>query len=454
MHFIRNIFAPRNNFTADITIIGAGFSGNLVLANLIRKLNSPKKIIIADDSKFPFRGLAYSTPRPEHLLNVRSSNMGAFADDAQNFYKWLSKGKYKQYSARDFVPRMIYGEYLQVINDEMSALAKQKGIDIKFIRSKAISVEADDDISIIKFEAGQEVETKMLVLATGNQVGDRSNKKQSQPWYFNFDSLKKAKTSKPLVIIGTGLTAVDTILSIFRSGYNGEVLCISRKGLFPRPHTSVEVHETEKKFDLTPHLKQIDTSRPSKIFHILKKLVDSEKGYTWQAIIDSMRPHTQQLWQGFSMHDQKRILHKYVPYWNIYRHRMAPEIDSEISSYVSNGRLKIIKGDCHGYKDNNVKFSIDDVEQSVNAAHIFDCRGLALDVLSGAFKGVEGKKLSANGYGLIGDANYMISGQGVPPVYAIGSCFAGHLFETVAVPELRVQAEKIASSIGSFIENK
>ena len=54
-----------------IAIIGFGFSGTMLLANLVRAVEAPLEIYIIDPA-LTARGMAYSTPYSEHLLNVPS----------------------------------------------------------------------------------------------------------------------------------------------------------------------------------------------------------------------------------------------------------------------------------------------------------------------------------------------------------------------------------------------
>ena len=58
-----------------VAIIGGGFSGALQAVNLLRH-DGPGAVLIERRPEVG-RGTAYSTRHPEHLLNVRASNMSA-----------------------------------------------------------------------------------------------------------------------------------------------------------------------------------------------------------------------------------------------------------------------------------------------------------------------------------------------------------------------------------------
>jgi uncharacterized NAD(P)/FAD-binding protein YdhS len=70
-----------------VVVIGAGFSGVAAAAALVSRKNAPRVTLIERD-KFG-GGLAYGTKDPAHLLNVRASNMSAYADKPHDFAHWL-----------------------------------------------------------------------------------------------------------------------------------------------------------------------------------------------------------------------------------------------------------------------------------------------------------------------------------------------------------------------------
>jgi len=43
----------------------------------------------------------------------------------------------------------------------------------------------------------------------------------------------------PVLILGTGLTMVDYVLSLLLEGHKGPIIAISRRGLLPQAHRQV-----------------------------------------------------------------------------------------------------------------------------------------------------------------------------------------------------------------------
>ena len=51
----------------------------------------------------------------------------------------------------------------------------------------------------------------------------------------------------------------------------------------------------------------------------------------WRAAIDALRPHSQPLWQGLPPEEQQRFLRHARPWWDVHRHRIAPEVAAALA---------------------------------------------------------------------------------------------------------------------------
>ena len=66
-----------------IAIVGGGATGALAALHIARRVRDDQlDIVLIEPREAIGRGVAYSTPDPGHLLNVRVSNMSAFARSA------------------------------------------------------------------------------------------------------------------------------------------------------------------------------------------------------------------------------------------------------------------------------------------------------------------------------------------------------------------------------------
>jgi uncharacterized NAD(P)/FAD-binding protein YdhS len=101
-----------------VAIVGGGFSGLMAAVNLARLSKRPLSLTLINCARPMGRGIAYSTARPEHLLNVAARNMSAFRDEPDHFLRWLrTRSEFEnlpEIELRErFVSRMIYGDYLR-----------------------------------------------------------------------------------------------------------------------------------------------------------------------------------------------------------------------------------------------------------------------------------------------------------------------------------------------------
>ena len=90
----------------------------LLACHLLRDIDDDICVtLIQKSGRTVGRGMAYSTAQPGHLLNVRATNMSAFADDPLHFCRWLVEHDDEFEGERNWVPspsaqRRVYGRYI------------------------------------------------------------------------------------------------------------------------------------------------------------------------------------------------------------------------------------------------------------------------------------------------------------------------------------------------------
>ncbi|MFD2134189.1 FAD/NAD(P)-binding protein [Novosphingobium resinovorum] len=212
-----------------IAIVGGGFSGTLLAINLLRY--GVKVALIERNSAQLAKGVAFGTRRPEHLLNVRASNMSAFPDDAKHFARWMDFADADE--ANRFVPRLTYGTYLRELLVE--ALAKA-GPDAQVIDGEACSVDFGDGAAHVRLADGDVVDCRAVVLALGNfppaphgvLEGLPGHLYSPDPW--DRSAIEGLAALDHVLVVGSGLTAADVVLSLESSGFGGKVTVLSRRG--------------------------------------------------------------------------------------------------------------------------------------------------------------------------------------------------------------------------------
>jgi uncharacterized NAD(P)/FAD-binding protein YdhS len=435
----------------DLAIIGFGFSGLATLANLTTAGRPLAIAIIADDPSG--LGLAYSTRQPRHLLNVVSRKMGAWACDHGDFLAWLQTGAGERACQRlgvavpgpdDFAPRALFGAYLADLRRRVEDEAHERGMRIEWVGARAESLRRGPggwDIEV----AGRSLQAHTVVLATGNEQRPVSES-VTHLGSGDLERRPPADTGDPAVLIGTGLTAVDALLSLRSVGFTGPVIAASRTGLLPRAHHR-DVPELTLDTDAAASL-----DRVSKIVRFLRS--PSPAG-DWRASVDALRPHTGAIWQRLSEREQRSVARRWSTWWGVHRHRMAPENAAVIESELADSRLRVMGvGSVHPATaaDGTPEVTLtlrDGSRQRVRAAAIVDCTGSQLDLRRSEQpllrELVTGGIVTPHhtGLGLAADADFRVADG----LYAIGSLLVGQLWESIAVPELRDQAAIIADAV-------
>lgn len=443
-----------------IAIIGGGFSGTLVAAHLLNGCPAGTEIIVVEKRKQLALGLAYSTTSEEHLLNVRAEGMSAFPESPMHFFEFARKHD-ATVTRETFVQRKVYAIYLQsILNDAVKAAAERK-VCFSALTDEAIDISREQAGNkwLIELEAGAPLSVDFLVLATGNMrsavpkmIG---NEPQAagvyvhDPWEPNI--LTSLPASSDILLIGTGLTAVDKILELLAQDHRGHIYAVSRHGLLPRPHL---VHRAEEIFSpLLP-----DGMMPA-VRAFKQYLLDHED---WRVVVDGVRPITQKWWKSLSLQEQKNFLHHLQTYWDVHRHRMAPQIAEKIALAETRGQVSIHAGRILSVsvEGNDALVKIrsrsQGTEKVLRAHRVVNCTGPEIRLGS-----VE-SKLYANmykngflrshalGFGFELDQNYCpidSAGRSLASVFMLGPVLKPQLMETVAVPELRGQAKHQADLI-------
>ncbi|HSM76946.1 MAG TPA: FAD/NAD(P)-binding protein, partial [Bryobacteraceae bacterium] len=81
---------PNCGQSGVIAIIGGGCSGVLAAISLLREAPDEDLIVIEPREDLG-RGMAYSTPWYEHLLNVPAAKMSALPSEPSHFAEWLTR---------------------------------------------------------------------------------------------------------------------------------------------------------------------------------------------------------------------------------------------------------------------------------------------------------------------------------------------------------------------------
>lgn len=396
------------------------------------------------------KGVAYSTTEAAHLLNVRAEGMSAIAGDPDHFARCFeSEGGHP----RGFAQRRFFAAYLAELLSEAVASGCTEAVE-----ATAVSAASDGEGWSIRFDDGSSVEATAVVLAVGNQEPEalRAFSGISRRFVGNawgaaaraaVDEL--AATGEAALIVGTGLTMVDLALSLDAAGYQGRIVALSRRGLAPRAHADFEPAPVDG--EALPR-----GLRP--MFRWLRRR-GAEVG--WRAAIDSLRPYSHALWQSLDHDEQTRFLRHARPWWDVHRHRIAPEVAAIVAGMVADGRLEIVAGRVEEAREGEAGIEVTyrrrgaAQAQTDSFAYVFNCTGplhsitRSKDPLLRSLLDAGGVTPDHLGIGV----EITDDGRAGPRLWAMGPLTKGRYWEIIAVPDIREQAAAVADDIARELAN-
>lgn len=450
-----------------IAVIGGGFCGVMTAVNLARLTRRQLQITIINQHRPTGRGIAYGTRRIEHLLNVAARNMSAFPDMPDHFLQWLrTRSEYDtvpDIELRErFIPRMIYGDYLRSLMHQQLQFRGQSSLaTTAMIEAEAVDVAREGNGAAIHLSDGSRVEADRVVLATGNEppagfpgcaeLGDHPGW-IGNPWQAWEGRLPAIGGT--VVFLGTGLTTVDGIITLRTLGWQGLVHAVSRNGWLPRSHfRGIEY----------PDFPPADVDLASLGFTELMALIERhcgrlrDLGASPAIIVDKLRPHTQRIWQHLTLEERKEFARRHAARWNVLRHRIPPEIHAQVTTAQLIGQLRVHSA------------SIERVQAEGNKlrVHLSGDKTLTGDLVINATGpqtrfSATSSVLLANllrrgsvapddmEMGVRVDVDHTIidrEGKRSKTLLALGPLLRGTLWETLAVPELRGQALRVAETV-------
>jgi uncharacterized NAD(P)/FAD-binding protein YdhS len=448
-------------------------------------------MVMVERSGLMGRGLAYSTKSARHLLNVPAARMGAFPDDPEHFLRWMRR-TWPDTAPGDFVPRYRYGLYLESLLPEMAARAAS-GVQLDTVSDEVVSVRDEGGKVRLTLLGGGCLEARSTVLALGNampsdlRVPDgglyASDRYHRSPWASW--ALRDVGPKDTVLLIGTGLTMVDTVLSLEEQGHQGVIHALSRHGLLPHVHRpgalscpttysspgirdvlralrQEVLREDETSLGADGHLHPIPI-RIRAVLRIMRQEVKraTDAGADWRTVVDALRPATVPLWHRLTPGERRRFLRHLRSHWEVHRHRMAPSIGDTVERLRREGRLFLHAARVSGFRleDAGVEARLrrrgQAGEEVLHVQHVVNCTGPEGAITRGhpLLKGlveagqvcpdVLGMGLATDAHGALVDASGHASGR----LYTLGPPRRGELWETTAVPEIRGQARELAEHL-------
>jgi uncharacterized NAD(P)/FAD-binding protein YdhS len=331
-----------------LVIVGGGFCGTVLAANLLRAPPSAAtEVVLIERGPAMGRGVAYAEREFPYLLNVPAGRLSADSKDPLQFLRFAQR-HVPEADGEDFLPRALYGAYLQdvLLQAERGASPDTRLLrvfgEVRHVARRGdgrLAVELTDRPAIIADRA---------ILAPGNPPAPRlpwaaavrdHAAYRNDPW----DLPKALGPEHSVLIAGNGLTMADIASAMTTDLQRAPALhSISRRGLLPLPQTTFRAAAVHGDGDA--FLAGADSLR--RILRMTRALaakVQSEGG-DWREVVTFIRHLAPALWRCLPESERRRFVRHLQAHWDTHRHRLPPQLGARIELLRRSGVLKVNAG--------------------------------------------------------------------------------------------------------------
>ena len=440
----------------DLAIVGGGAGGVLAAIHALRIAPTATRIVMIEPTERLAEGVAYATRHSEHLLNVPVRRMSAFNGAPEDFLDYMMEisgdDTDRATLAHQYAQRRHYSAYLR---DRLERERQASDAKLQVVHERVVALREAEDVFHLRLQSGESLSAHGVLLAVGNAskplpargVGTLPVGAVISAW--DFDAVKAIPSKASVCIVGSGLSMIDSALSLADNGHRGKIHVLSRHALLPLSHTTHSVADFDAQVLVTMNLRQ------RMRFLRAAARAAAAQGLPWQAVMERIRPLGQSLWQSLSVADQRRFLRHVVRLWDVHRHRIAPQVHARIEALRARGQLEPHRGRLDAVMPIGacVRLTVrrrDGGDQSLDVDRIINATGVEMraqtmrNPLLLELLGTGRAQAGPHGIGLRTDRDGALldaEGKPQPRLMAIGSLRIGCLWESIAVPELRGQAE-------------
>ena len=449
----------------QVAIIGGGAAAAAVVGEILRQQRT-RDIAIHWFAGHGVRGrgIAYSSQADHHVLNVRAAGMGLFADDGGAFFRHVG-ARAPHAKASDFLPRAWFGDFVEATLAPLVEAARERGQPVHVHATTAVAVRGDDAAGYhVTDEHGSTVAVDEVVLAIGalpsTALEEASASALASGRYIvdAWQATPPVEAPHRVVVIGTGLTAVDVILQAAADWPRTHVTAVSRHGHLPAAHR----REPGSPYDHQDELigEMIAEPRVRRWSHVLREAA-ADPQVDWRSVVDGLRPVTAALWQALPLAERSRFLRHLRAYWEPARHRLPPQTAVTIEALRAEGRLDIVAArieriDGDGPLDVQLRERGHGRRSALAADLVVQATGPRLDasatrdplIVQMLAEGLV--HADAVGLGLAADAEGRLQrADGTPAtrLRVLGALLRGSVWECAAFAEIRALARTLATDI-------
>jgi uncharacterized NAD(P)/FAD-binding protein YdhS len=343
-----------------VAIIGGGYTGAIIAKLLVeRGVRDIEEVTVFEPREQLGCGLAYDVKNIDVRLNVAAHRMRAIPGSPTAFLDWLQTSGTLTVDPQAVTPEGIFARRRDFGRFMQAQLAPHLDSGaVRHIRDVVLVVERKNEQWRIRGADGTIVMADILILATGHPpasrppVVDRLSASATSRIkdVLAADAFNEIGKCDPVLIVGSGLTAIDALCRLRAIGHTGTVSLLSRTGLMPRPHAGGG-------FSPFGDFTSTDLTSARKLLSKVRATISDAQaqGIPWQSVFDALRQDAPSLWQALPMRERQKFLRRVRRWYEVHRYRMPPQgaaiLEMGINSdqvRLETGKLVSITGDSKG----------------------------------------------------------------------------------------------------------
>jgi uncharacterized NAD(P)/FAD-binding protein YdhS len=451
-----------------IAIVGAGFSGTVLAARLLRSLATPARLILFERPASVGTGVAYAAHPHPYLLNVPAGRMSAVSEDPNHLLDY-SRQRLPQVHAESYLTRAFYGEYLQHHLAQAMAAAPRH-LHLERVRCEITALHPLDlkGAVVVRAHARQWLADQVILACGDPPPAPRSYAADVQDHaayiYQPFGPQRIQSTDQRVLLIGSGPTMVDMTVAAVATRPQIELIAISRHGLLPAPQTVSSGASPGSGGHPAPGIGAGSSLR--QIVSGVRGYIEAlqRQGLDWRDAIMALRKSIPIAWHGLEDAERRRFLRHVRSYWDVHRHRMAPELAAKIAQLRASGQLQVRAGRIRRLVADGARVAVqwrargDSANQQLSVDRVIDCSGAdcglsrTQDSLLRQLLDTGVASADPLGLGLrTGERGALINRDGdtAGQMFYLGPMLRAAHWEATAVGELRQHVDALAEALQS-----
>jgi uncharacterized NAD(P)/FAD-binding protein YdhS len=455
--------------TRRIAIVGGGLSGTLTAVHLMRRaLHDDLHITLVNRSGLLARGVAYGTRSDAHVLNVPAGRMSAFDDDEGHFLRFAQREDAALH-AGSFVRRERYGKYLEWTLRSAQAALPEPGRFVHLV-GQVHDLQEAGPVGTLRVGDARHWEVDRIVLALGNFAPanpgladgcffECSLRYVRDPW--THGALDRIDPARPVLLIGTGLTMVDVALALHARGHSATLHALSRRGLLPHVHRG---HASAAGAVALPAALLSGQPLLRRWLRTLRAQCRAHEaqGIDWRDTLAALRATTPAMWERLDAAQRAQFLRHLQPYWDVHRHRLAPQPAARLQALRAAGGLMTHAGHLVAIDEDSDSAEVSFrprcsmLLRTLRVGSVVNCTGPSTQVPQAQEPLM--RALLARGLlqpdplrlGIaVAEDHAVLRADGRPSqvLHYIGPMLRARYWECTAVPELRGHAQRLAATL-------